>query len=245
MLVFLGVSFPSIGRPGAAVKDLNPAGGKELRPAHYRKYLQNKRLRDGTLVVGWLPSFRNPSNCCYDNSCRDHAPSLAGVRVSLQDEEASMQKKLLLIGLSLALVICALIAILGTRRRKAELPQVVAESQFQTVDADSALCEADEAQLRQRTIVVQLISRKHGEQPMAQINMDDLNLKTAYARLTDIYKTRNTKTLFLRISPEVDQQFRSELMGIVRSAGIQRVCLLDFSKDPHWFQGLKRTGPGA
>jgi len=80
---------------------------------------------------------------------------------------------------------------------------------------------------------------------MAKLNMDDLNLKTAQARLTHIYKARYEKTLFLRISPEVDQQYRSEMMGIVQSAGIQRVCLMDFSKDPLWFQELKRTGPGT
>ncbi|PYX44922.1 MAG: biopolymer transporter ExbD [Acidobacteria bacterium] len=68
-----------------------------------------------------------------------------------------------------------------------------------------------------RTIVVQLIDRGAGQEPGVKINNEDATWDNLQGRLTDIYKQRAEKVMFVNVANVID---------IAHAAGVDKVGLI-------------------
>jgi biopolymer transport protein TolR len=77
-----------------------------------------------------------------------------------------------------------------------------------------------------RTIVVQLIDRGAGQDPGVKINQDDVTWDTLQGRLTDIYKTRAEKVMFVKGDDNVPFMDVANVIDIAHAAGVDKVGLI-------------------
>jgi biopolymer transport protein ExbD len=77
-----------------------------------------------------------------------------------------------------------------------------------------------------RTIVVQLIDRGAGQDPGVRINQDDVTWDTLQGRLTDIYKTRAEKVMFVKGDDNVPFMDVANAIDIAHAAGVDKVGLI-------------------
>jgi len=76
-----------------------------------------------------------------------------------------------------------------------------------------------------RTIVVQILDR--GGQPAAvKINQDDASWDSLQGRLTDIYKMRNEKIMFVKADDEIPFELVARAIDIGHAAGVDKVGLI-------------------
>jgi biopolymer transport protein TolR len=68
-----------------------------------------------------------------------------------------------------------------------------------------------------RTVVVQLIDRGAGQEPGVKINSEDTTWENLQGRLTDIFKTRAEKVMFVKGDDVID---------IAHAAGVDKVGLI-------------------
>ena len=78
----------------------------------------------------------------------------------------------------------------------------------------------------QRTIVVQLIDRGPGVTPALKINQDDTTWENLQGRLTDIFKTRAEKVMFVKGDDNVPFADVASVIDIAHSAGVDKVGLI-------------------
>ena len=74
-----------------------------------------------------------------------------------------------------------------------------------------------------RTIVVQLIDRGPGLNPALKINQDDTTWENLQGRLTDIFKTRAEKVMFVKGDDNVPFANVASVIDIAHSAGVDKV----------------------
>jgi biopolymer transport protein TolR len=77
-----------------------------------------------------------------------------------------------------------------------------------------------------RTIVVQLIDRGPGLAPALKINQDDTTWENLQGRLTDVFKTRAEKVMFVKGDDNVPFADVASVIDIAHSAGVDKVGLI-------------------
>ena len=77
-----------------------------------------------------------------------------------------------------------------------------------------------------RTIVVQLIDRGAGQTPALKINQDDETWDGLQARLTDVFKTRAEKVMFVKGDDNVPFYDVANVIDIAHASGVDKVGLI-------------------
>ena len=77
-----------------------------------------------------------------------------------------------------------------------------------------------------RTIVVQLIDRGAGQDPGLKINQDEATWENLQGRLTDIFKTRAEKVMFVKGDDNIPFANVANVIDIAHSAGVDKVGLI-------------------
>jgi len=77
-----------------------------------------------------------------------------------------------------------------------------------------------------RTIVVQLIDLGSGKAPGLKINQDDVTWDTLQGRLTDVYKSRAEKVMFVKGDDNVPFEDVASVIDIAHAAGVDKVGLI-------------------
>ena len=77
-----------------------------------------------------------------------------------------------------------------------------------------------------RTIVVQLIDRGPGQTPALKINQDEVTWESLQGRLTDVFKTRAEKVMFVKGDDNIPFADVANVIDIAHSAGVDKVGLI-------------------
>ena len=77
-----------------------------------------------------------------------------------------------------------------------------------------------------RTIVVQLIDRGPGQPPALKINQDETTWENLQGKLTDIFKTRAEKVMFVKGDDNIPFADVANVIDIAHSAGVDKVGLI-------------------
>jgi biopolymer transport protein ExbD len=77
-----------------------------------------------------------------------------------------------------------------------------------------------------RTIVVQLIDRGPGQLPGLKINQEDTTWDGLQSRLTDIFKTRAEKVMFVKGDDNVPFMDVANVIDIAHASGVDKVGLI-------------------
>jgi len=77
-----------------------------------------------------------------------------------------------------------------------------------------------------RTIVVQLIDRGSGDKPSVKINDEDATWDNLQGRLTDIYKQRAEKVMFVKGDDPIPFQDVANVIDIAHASGVDKVGLI-------------------
>jgi biopolymer transport protein ExbD len=77
-----------------------------------------------------------------------------------------------------------------------------------------------------RTVVVQLIDRGAGQAPALKINQEDTTWENLQGRLTDIFKARAEKVMFVKGDNNVPFADVANVIDIAHAAGVDKVGLI-------------------
>jgi biopolymer transport protein TolR len=77
-----------------------------------------------------------------------------------------------------------------------------------------------------RTVVVQLIDRGPGQDPGVKINNEDATWDNLEGRLTDIYKQRAEKVMFVKGDDAIPFANVASVIDIAHAAGVDKVGLI-------------------
>jgi biopolymer transport protein TolR len=77
-----------------------------------------------------------------------------------------------------------------------------------------------------RTIVVQVLDRGNGQEPLVKINQDDATWDSLQGRLTDIYKQRAEKVMFVKADDNINFELVARAIDIGHAAGVDKVGLI-------------------
>jgi biopolymer transport protein TolR len=77
-----------------------------------------------------------------------------------------------------------------------------------------------------RTIVVQVIDRGPGQEPGVKINQDDVTWDTLQGKLTDIFKTRAEKVMFVKGDDNIPFADVANVIDIAHASGVDKVGLI-------------------
>ncbi len=77
-----------------------------------------------------------------------------------------------------------------------------------------------------RTIVVQLIDSGSGQKPTLKINGEDTSWENLEGRLTDIFKTRAEKVMFVKGDDNVAFENVANVIDIAHASGVDKVGLI-------------------
>ena len=75
-----------------------------------------------------------------------------------------------------------------------------------------------------RTVVVQIL--QNGSQAALKINQEDVTWDQLQNRLTDIYKTRAEKVMFVKSDPDLPFQNVATVIDIAHQSGVDKVGLI-------------------
>jgi biopolymer transport protein TolR len=85
---------------------------------------------------------------------------------------------------------------------------------------------APKNQSNDRTIVVQVIDRGPGQTPGLKINQDDVSWDGLQGRLTDIFKTRAEKVMFVKGDDNIPFADVANVIDIGHASGVDKVGLI-------------------
>jgi len=77
-----------------------------------------------------------------------------------------------------------------------------------------------------RTVVVQLIDRGPGQAPGVKINQEDTTWEGLQGRLTDIFKTRAEKVMFVKGDDNVPFADVANVIDVAHASGVDKVGLI-------------------
>lgn len=77
-----------------------------------------------------------------------------------------------------------------------------------------------------RTIVVQVIDKGPGQTPGLKINQDDTTWEGLQGRLTDIFKTRAEKVMFVKGDDNIPFADVANVIDIAHASGVDKVGLI-------------------
>jgi biopolymer transport protein TolR len=78
----------------------------------------------------------------------------------------------------------------------------------------------------QRTIVVQVLDKGAGQTPGVKINDEDTTWDNLQGRLTDIFKSRAEKVMFVKGDDNIPFQNVAQVIDIAHAAGVDKVGLI-------------------
>jgi biopolymer transport protein ExbD len=79
----------------------------------------------------------------------------------------------------------------------------------------------------ERTVVVQVLEAPGGGKPKLKINQDDVSWDNLNSRLTDIFKTRAERVMFVKGDPDVEFQNVAQVIDIAKGTQVvDRVGLI-------------------
>jgi biopolymer transport protein TolR len=81
------------------------------------------------------------------------------------------------------------------------------------------------------TIVVQVLDRGLGQAPAVRINQEDATWDNLQGRLTEVYKTRAEKVMFVRADDSVDFESVARAINIGHASGADQVGLVTAKMD--------------
>lgn len=84
---------------------------------------------------------------------------------------------------------------------------------------------APKNQAPDRTIVVQVI-KGSGDRPNLKINQDDVSWDNLESRLSEIFKTRAEKVMFVKADTDLPFQDVAQVIDIAHGAGVDKVGLI-------------------
>ena len=85
---------------------------------------------------------------------------------------------------------------------------------------------APKNQPNDRTIVVQVIDKGPGQTPSLKINQDDVSWNDLQGRLTDIFKTRAEKVMFVKGDDNIPFADVANVIDIAHGSGVDKVGLI-------------------
>src|ERR1051326_1413073 len=85
---------------------------------------------------------------------------------------------------------------------------------------------AHKNQSNDRTIVVQVIDKGPGQTPGLKINQDDVSWNDLQGRLTDIFKTRAEKVMFVKGDDNIPFADVANVIDIGHASGVDKVGLI-------------------
>ena len=77
-----------------------------------------------------------------------------------------------------------------------------------------------------RTIVVQVVDKGPGQDPGVKINQDDVTWDTLQGKLTDIFKTRAEKVMFVKGDDDIPFADVANVIDIAHASGVDKVGLI-------------------
>lgn len=77
-----------------------------------------------------------------------------------------------------------------------------------------------------RTIVVQVIDKGPGQEPGVKINQDDVTWDTLQGKLTDIFKSRAEKVMFVKGDDNIPFADVANVIDIAHASGVDKVGLI-------------------
>ena len=77
-----------------------------------------------------------------------------------------------------------------------------------------------------RTIVVQVLQRGNGQEPAVKINQDDATWDNLQGRLTDVFKQRAEKVMFVKADDDINFEWVARGIDIGHAAGVDKVGLI-------------------
>jgi biopolymer transport protein TolR len=86
--------------------------------------------------------------------------------------------------------------------------------------------DAPKNQNNDRTIVVQVIDRGPGQTPGLRINQDDVTWEGLQGRLTDIFKTRAEKVMFVKGDDNIPFADVATVIDVGHASGVDKVGLI-------------------
>jgi len=115
--------------------------------------------------------------------------------------------------LVLIIVFMVVVSMSKTKGLEAQIPQPAQDDKSQPIPVD-------------RTIVIQVVWSKQGQEPALKINQENVSWNDLHNRLHDIFKTRAERVAFVRGDDDVDFEYVANVIDIARDAGVDRVGLL-------------------
>ena len=85
---------------------------------------------------------------------------------------------------------------------------------------------APKNQSNDRTIVVQVIDKGPGQSPGLKINQDDVSWTDLQGRLTDVFKTRAEKVMFVKGDDNIPFADVANVIDIAHASGVDKVGLI-------------------
>lgn len=82
------------------------------------------------------------------------------------------------------------------------------------------------SQPNDRTIVVQVIDKGPGQTPGLKINQDDVSWTDLQGRLTDVFKTRAEKVMFVKGDDNIPFADVANVIDIAHASGVDKVGLI-------------------
>jgi len=77
-----------------------------------------------------------------------------------------------------------------------------------------------------RTVVVQVLRSSDPGKPLLKINQDDVKWEDLQARLTDIFKTRAERVMFVKGDPDITFDSVAQVIDIAHASNVDKVGLI-------------------
>ena len=83
----------------------------------------------------------------------------------------------------------------------------------------------------ENAVVVQLLELGLGQEPTLKINQEDATWDTLQGRLTDVYKMRAEKVMFVKADDDVAFESVAKAIDIGHASGVERIGLITFKAE--------------
>jgi len=81
------------------------------------------------------------------------------------------------------------------------------------------------------TIVVQLLDRGLRQEPTVRINQEDATWDSLQGRLTDVYKMRVQKIMFVKADDDIAFESVAKVIDIGQASGVEKIGLITFKTE--------------
>jgi biopolymer transport protein ExbD len=83
----------------------------------------------------------------------------------------------------------------------------------------------------ENAVVVQLLEHGLGQEPTLKINQEDATWDTLQGRLTDVYKMRAEKVMFVKADDDVAFESVAKAIDIGHASGVEKIALITFKAE--------------